>query len=83
MLEHQRDPVRQPVDTLMLSKKSLTTKLLGEINEKTLLKSGLNKLKHVKCIESIQYSNFNPVTAQRQMQGDLFYLVVKTLENPN
>ena len=40
------------------------------------------KLKHIKCIESIQFSQFNPVPPKRRMAGDLFYLVVRTLENP-
>jgi protein TIF31 len=40
----------------------------------------MNKVKHVKCIESISFSTFNPVPPYRKMVGDIFYLVVKTLE---
>lgn len=47
-----------------------------------MLKSELNKLKHIKCIESIEFSGFNPVSEVRKMAGDLFYLVVRTLESP-
>lgn len=56
---------------------------LCEIKDSPIYSDDLKKLKHVKCIESIQFSQFNPATQQRQMQGDLFYLVVKTLENPS
>jgi hypothetical protein len=41
----------------------------------------MNKVNHVKCIESIQYSVYNPVPAYRRLVGDLFYLVVKTLDH--
>ena len=41
------------------------------------------RIKHVKCIESIQFSQFNPVPANRRMAGDLFYLVVRTLDHPS
>lgn len=47
-----------------------------------LVNSDLNHLKHVKCVESIQYSSFNPVDSKRKLAGDLLYLTVKTLENP-
>ena len=49
----------------------------------SMLRSDLNKLKHIKCIESIEFSGFNPVTEVRKMAGDLFYLTVRTLENPS
>ena len=42
----------------------------------------LNRIKHLKCVESIQFSSNNPVSDQRKIQGDLFYLTVRTLENP-
>jgi len=58
-------------------------KIIKNLNTQALAKGNLNKLKHVKCIESIQFSHFNPVSPQRAMQGDLFYLAVRTLENPN
>lgn len=41
----------------------------------------MNKVQHVKCLESIQFSpSFNPVPANRRLMGDLFYLTVKTLD---
>jgi len=43
----------------------------------------LNRIKHLKCVESIQFSNNNPVSNERKIQGDIFYLTVRTLENPN
>jgi len=41
----------------------------------------MNKVKHIKCVESIQFSVFNPVPAYRRLAGDLFYLIVKTLDH--
>lgn len=82
VVEHQNDEVRLPFDKQM-SKNTVVTKMIKEVKEQALSKSSLNKLNHVKCIESIQFSQFNPVSPQRQMQGDLFYLVVRTLENPS
>lgn len=79
--EHQKDPVKTPADRPQ-NKNTLASRNIKEIQENALINSELNHLKHVKCIESIQFSQFNPVSPQRQMQGDLFYLVVKTLENP-
>ena len=40
----------------------------------------MNKVQHIKCVESISFSSFNPVPAYRKMVGDLFYLVVKTID---
>ena len=40
----------------------------------------MNKVQHIKCVDSISFSSFNPVPAYRKMIGDLFYLVVKTLD---
>lgn len=42
----------------------------------------LNRIKHLKCLESIQFANSNPVSDDRKIQGDIFYLTVRTLENP-
>lgn len=47
---------------------------------KNQIEKEMNKIEHVKCIESIQFSSFNPVPPYRKMVGDLFYLTVKTLE---
>jgi protein TIF31 len=41
----------------------------------------MSKVKHIKCVESISYSAFNPVPTERKMVGDLFYLVVRTIDN--
>lgn len=81
--EHAKDPIRLPADRAQMTKGAVAAKCIKEVSENSLVNSDLNKLRHVKCIESIQFSQFNPVTPQRQMQGDLFYLVVKTLENPS
>ena len=36
----------------------------------------------IKCVESVQFSNsYNPVPPYRRMVGDLFYLVVKTVDS--
>jgi protein TIF31 len=41
----------------------------------------MNKVAHIKCVESINFStSFNPVPPYRRLVGDLFYLVVKTLD---
>lgn len=56
---------------------------VGELLSGSIFKSDLNKLKHVACVDSIEFSSFNPVGAERKMAGDLFYLVVRTLENPH
>jgi hypothetical protein len=45
------------------------------------IESEMNKVQHVKCVESINFSGFNPVPPYRRMVGDLFYLVVKTLDS--
>ena len=41
----------------------------------------MNKVQHIKCVESITFSDYNPVPPYRKMVGDLFYLVVRTLDN--
>jgi len=41
---------------------------------------GKAKYQYTKCIESIQFSSFNPAPAARKLAGDLFYLTVKTLD---
>lgn len=58
------------------------TSSIGTLLTGSIYKSDLNKLKHVKCVNSIEFSNFNPVPEDRKMRGDLFYLIVRTLENP-
>lgn len=56
--------------------------LQKELFSSGISQSSLKKLKHVKCIESIEFSSSNSVTEDRKIQGDLFYLTVKTLESP-
>jgi len=41
----------------------------------------MNKVLPIKCVETISYSLFNPVPPYRKMVGDLFYLVVRTLDS--
>lgn len=40
----------------------------------------MNKTNFKKLIESISFSEFNPVPSYRKLAGDLFYLQVKTLD---
>jgi len=56
--------------------------IFKELFSGSISQSNLNKLKHNKCVESIQFAQMHNVTADRKIQGDIFYLVVKTLENP-
>ena len=44
------------------------------------IKKQLQNSQYTKCIESIQFSCFNPVPHSRRLAGDLFYLSVKTLD---
>lgn len=39
----------------------------------------MSKVKHVKCLDYLQVSAFNPVPAHRKLKGDLLYLTVRTL----
>lgn len=55
---------------------------VSKLLQGSILKSDLNKLKHLQCIESIEFSGYNPAPDSRKMAGDLLYLVVRTLENP-
>lgn len=41
----------------------------------------MNSVKQIKCVESIAFSTYNPVPPYRRLQGDLFYLVVKTMDH--
>lgn len=80
---HQTDEIK----TLTRKEERTTTQKVcsnvGDLLTGTVLKSDLNRLKHLKCVESIEFSGFNPVPEHRQMAGDIFYLTVKTLENPS
>lgn len=53
--------------------------LLKDLFEKQ-IQSEMNKILHVKCVDSITFSSYNPVPPYRKMVGDIFYLSVKTLE---
>ena len=81
---HQDDDVKTllKVDDTNVAVRAMTP--LRELFNDPISRSDLNKLKHVKCVESIEYSaSFNPVSETRKMAGDLFYLTVRTLENPS
>lgn len=76
-------------DVITLTKKEARTtgqKILSNVTDLlqgSIYKSDLNKLNHIQCIESIEFSGFNPVSEERKMAGDIFYLSVRTLENPS
>jgi protein TIF31 len=56
---------------------------LLELEQSTIekdIKKQLKSSQYTKCIESIQFSCFNPVPHSRRLAGDLFYLTVKTLD---
>jgi hypothetical protein len=57
--------------------------ILKELFTGAISTSNLKKLKHTKCIESIQFNLNNMVTDDRKIQGDLFYLTVRLLESPS
>jgi len=50
-----------------------------ELEAKTVCKEMVTQ-KFQQCYEFIQFSTFNPVPPNRKIQGDLFYLTVKTLD---
>ena len=52
---------------------------LGQLHSSTIEKT-TQKKEYSKCIESIQFSSFNPTPPTRKLEGDLFYLTVKTLD---
>jgi len=52
---------------------------LDQLNASTIEKT-TQKKEYIKCVESIQYSSFNPAPPARKLEGDLFYLTVKTLD---
>ena len=55
--------------------------LIRELFESTpSIEQEMNKVQHIKCVESISFSAFNPVPPHRRLVGDLFYLVIRTLE---
>ena len=56
---------------------------ITDLLDGSVLGSDLNKLQHIKCVEQIELSSFNPVTEVRKMAGDLYYLTVRSLENPS
>lgn len=52
--------------------------LAGATLAESILKE--QKIEFPKCVETIQFSSYNPVPTHRKQQGDLFYLTVKTLD---
>lgn len=65
------------------SKSAQSMSILKDLFNGAISTSNLNKLNHVKCIESIQFSESHQVTEERKIQGDIFYLTVRTIENPS
>lgn len=66
----------------MPPKSSSGQSLIKEIFRNTpSIEKEMNKVQQIKCVESITYSSFNPVPPYRRMVGDLFYLVVRTLDS--
>lgn len=63
------------------SELGITTRM-ADLTRSTLAENILKdqKIEYPKCIESIQFSSFNPVPVHRKQQGDLFYLTVKALD---
>lgn len=47
---------------------------------KNSINKDMNKIQHLKCLESLLFSSFNPVPPYRKLAGDLFYFTLKTLE---
>ena len=56
-----------------------TGNILTEIF-KSSIEVEMNKIQHVRCLDSLQFSSYNPVPPYRRLVGDLFYLTVKSLE---
>ncbi len=75
---HQTEEIKVP------EKDKLSQGLLNPFKElfnNAISLSALNKLKHLRCLDSLQISTQNPVNVERQLQGDLFYLTVRTLDS--
>ena len=75
---HENDTVKE----VEKEKPTQAISIFKEIFRNPISTSSLNKLKHVKCLESFNFAASNPVTADRKLQGDLFYLSVRTLDSP-
>jgi len=71
-----------PIQTPSDSKAQQALHIFKELFSGAISQSNLKKLKHVKCVESIQFSQHHCVSESRKVQGDIFYLSVRTLENP-
>lgn len=71
-----------PVPDKEGSKSAQAMSIFKELFNGSISQGSLNRIKHLKCIESLQFSNNNPVSEERKIQGDIFYLTVRTLENP-
>jgi hypothetical protein len=80
---HQAEnaPIQVPDKEQTKSQQSLS--ILKELFSGAISQSNLKKLKHIKCLESIQFASNNTVTDDRKIQGDIFYLTVRLLENPS
>jgi hypothetical protein len=74
---HEGDQIKVPEKEKINS----TSQILNELFRNPVSKSSLNRLKKVKCLESVKFDKANPVSADRKIQGDLFYLNVRTLDS--
>jgi hypothetical protein len=74
---HEGDEIKVP------EKEKITqaSQILNELFLNPISKSSLNRLKKVKCLDSIKFDKANPISADRKVQGDLFYLNVRTLDS--
>lgn len=82
MVEKELSEQTQDQNTFTESTELGITSQLAELSRSNLAQSILKdqKIEFPKCIESIQFSSFNPAPVNRKQQGDLFYLTVKTLD---
>lgn len=78
---HQGETSSLQTPNIEMSKSQQAMSIFKELFSGAISLSPLKKLKHTRCVESIQFSTSQSVSDHRKIQGDLFYLTVKTLEN--
>lgn len=84
VIRQQQNKTEQlPLPERDQSKTQKAMQILKDLHCGAISSSSLKKLKHIKCIEQIQFSQTWQVPADRKVQGDLFYLCVRTVENPS
>jgi protein TIF31 len=74
---HEGDEIKVPEK----EKINQASQILNELFRNPISKSSLNRLKKVKCLDSIKFDKANPISAERKVNGDLFYLTVRTLDS--